>query len=132
MTDITDPEKSLDPVAMFREKISERIREDIGALMPDEMLQKIVGDAIKSELYKDVSRNGYSTQPWLSQTIQEVVGHNIKSAVSSQIQDREEEIKAAVAEEISRAVPAMLSEIIMAIMRGNSFALEQMLMNFRR
>ena len=52
-TEITEPG---DPIKEFQENIQAKLREQIGNLMPDAMLKKIVEDSVTDILYRPVPK----------------------------------------------------------------------------
>jgi len=69
-------EEANDPIDQLREKVADRIRGDIGDLMPDAMLQQIVSEAIHAELNRPVKNGQYvylEEVPWIKKEILRVI-----------------------------------------------------------
>ena len=125
-----DPES---PIGKFREKVADRIRGDIGDLMPDEMLQQIVKDTIQVELNRPTKiGSGYNaTQaPWIRTEILNVIKPRLDAAVKAEIEAHQDAIKQMVKDEIKELIPGMFAEMMMAIVKGQSYSIEAIVQNF--
>jgi len=127
----TDADNS--PIKIFQEKIASKIRDDIGNLMPDELLQKLVSDAIKTELYKDVSGTkgtwNHVPRAWIVDEVNRVMGQKIKATVEHTINEHEAELKEAVKKAVLDCVAGGMATALLAMMRGQGFAIESIITN---
>lgn len=134
MNDLTERGEpaSDSPIGKFREKVAERIRDDIGTLMPDEMLQQIVKETIQAELDRPVKVGGFynaEQTPWIRKEILGIIKPSIEAAVSSEIKKHEVSISKMVKDEIKELIPAMFAEVIMAILKGEASSIEYAVRN---
>ena len=121
------------PVEQFREKVADRIRGDIGSLMPDEMLQQIVKETIEVELNRPVNPGtGYHREqtPWIRKEILSVLKPSIEKVVAAEITRAEKDIEKMVKEEIKELIPGMFANILMTMLKGQSYGLENAVMQF--
>ncbi|WP_104019081.1 hypothetical protein [Roseovarius nitratireducens] len=130
MTNVPATEADNDPMRQFRDRITAKIRGDIGNLMPDEMLQKLVSDAINAELYRDTNTRHFGgPKPWLQEHVREVMGGKVKEAIQKELDRREKEMRTMIAEEIRTRIPEMISEVLVSMLRGHTSGLEIAIQN---
>lgn len=122
-------EKDNSPLAQFREKVAERIRADIGDLMPDEMLQEIVKQSIEAELNRPIGGE-YSKTPWLQTEVRKHIGDKVHAEARRQIEEKEKEIGAMLADEIRKQLPEMMATIFLTLIKGQAWQMESALANF--
>lgn len=59
-TEVVDPTKQVDPLKAFEEKVINKIKTDIGAMLPDEVLYGLAKKAVDEQFFKDrVIKTGY-------------------------------------------------------------------------
>lgn len=110
MNEVTTPG---DPVKEFQENIQSKLREQIGTLMPESMLRKIVEDSINSILYKDTKTHAYrQPQYWIVDTVKDAIGEHINEIVRRVIEERKEEIVPILEKEIKTQFPALMAEFL--------------------
>lgn len=114
------------PVDQFCAKVADRIRGDIGDLMPDEMLQQIVTETIKAELERPINPKGSMTGsgPWIRHEIMKAIEPRMTAEISRQIEKQEKQIGRMVSEELAKIIPDMLAQIIMSVVKGQGFAIQ--------
>ena len=114
-------EKDNSPIQQFRDKVADRIRSDIGDLMPDEMLQQIVEQSIQQELMRPApGAKSWETSTWLHEEIKAALDGKIAAMVQKEIAKQEKLIAAAVKEAVVDAVPSAITRIIMDMIKGQS------------
>lgn len=129
-TDIAT-QKDNEPMKIFQDKVAAKIRDDIGDLMPDEMLQKLVADAIHAELYRDTNRSHYGEpKPWIQETVREAVAGKLKVYVDQQIEAHYKEIHSQVVDHIKTNLHDIIGSIIMAAVKGNASSIEYTVRDF--
>jgi hypothetical protein len=79
---------TLTPEQSFQEKVKARIRESIGDLMPDEMLQQLVSRAVEDAFFKRIETSNYygrqeHRDPWLTLFVREQLEKQVQSAVEA-------------------------------------------------
>ena len=117
---------TMTPTEAFREKLSARIRADIGDLMPDEMIRKLVADAINAELYRDTPPNERwgKPVPWIQKQVSEMVSAKLAEAIQSELAKAENDVASHLKAEISRVIPNMLGDLLLTMLRGQGFAIQ--------
>lgn len=113
------------PKDVFREKIAERVRRDIGDLMPDEMLQEIVRQAITAEIQAPTGPS-HDRQPWLQREIRETIGAQVKEEARQQILVKRTEMQTILANEIRERLPEMMAAVFMAILTNQRFEIDNL------
>ncbi|MCP4988719.1 MAG: hypothetical protein GY928_22520 [Colwellia sp.] len=117
-----------DPIEQFRKKIADRIRGDIGDLMPDEMLQKIVKETIKKELDRPVTKN-HQNLSWIQKQISETIEANLQITVKKELQLQDKIVAKAVGEAVKNAIPEAMTMIILSMIKGQTYQIEQTVAN---
>ena len=123
MTEVTTKADN-SPEALFRAKITERIRSDIGELMPDEMLRSVVTDAINAELYRDTRPSSQSwgkPQPWVQIAVEKAISKSLSEFVQKELEERDDELRQMFAEHLKDALPQLLSHLLIEAMKANNF-----------
>ena len=120
-----DPTKEVDPIQQFRANVVSKIKDDIGDLMPEELMRQIVRDSIEKELYEPVSKQyGYGTQPWIERKIGEFISDEVRAIVSEEIRSKEKEVRKSIKSAVADAIPGMISHLLVELMKGNSYAIQ--------
>ena len=126
--DIVDPDDLPDPIKQFREKVADRIRDDIGNLMPDAMLEQIVKQSI-DDILNEPTGDRWHTQPWLKMTIRNAISERVKQEAQMQISQREAEIHKTMTEAIRDQLPELISMVLVTILKGQASSLEYAIQN---
>lgn len=120
--------KDNEPMKIFQDKISAKIRSDIGDLMPDDMLQKLVSDAIHAELYRDVavkrSYGKHEPLPWIQSIVRDQVESKLKQYVDQQIEQHYEKLHDMVVEQVKENGSKVIGDLILSAVRGHVTGLE--------
>ncbi len=128
MTQDVATQEDNSPEAIFRAKIKDRIRSDVGNLMPDEMLSSLISDAIRAELYRDTRPANQSwgqPQPWVRGEVERVLSAKMKEILDEELSSREDEVREMIVAKIKDCIPAILGEVVMALVKSQIFQLEQ-------
>lgn len=92
MNDITTNKS---PMAEFQERVMEKLREDIGAMLPPEVLTEMVRRAVEEQFFKprivDTNPGSYSNRKvekpsWFVQTVTEVAEPLLKQMVTEYVE----------------------------------------------
>jgi len=92
---------NVDPMQTFQEKVVEKLRGDIGEMLPDEALVKLVERAVDEQFFKErtvyVQYGNDTKKPsWFVEAIGEVATPLIKKTVEQYVADHEDVIKKAL------------------------------------
>ncbi len=115
--------KPMTATEQFREKIFDRIRSDIGDLMPDEMLREIVKQCIHDELNKPVGGIGGGS-PWIKHIIKEQISGRVRQTAIDIVSAEESKIHAAMVENLKEQMPEMMATLLLTILKGQANSLE--------
>ena len=92
--------KTLTPQQSFEQKLSDRIREDIGELMPAEALAEIVSKAIEKSFFEErkVSDRGYYDNgrkevPWIVALVKKEMDARVQVAVKEWVASNGDKIE---------------------------------------
>ena len=94
----------LTPQQTFQQKLEERIRKDIGELMPDEALSKIVASAIEKAFFEErVIEGRYFSDrqievPWIVKIMRELLDARVNEAVKKWMFENDEKVRDMIAE----------------------------------
>ena len=122
MTELT-PQKS------FQQKLEERIRKDIGELMPDEALAEIVNKAVEKAFFEDrVSTGRYGETnrkpPWMVDAITELMEQQVRQAVEKWVADNNERLIQVVRERLDKGIVSAVINALDSIFSGFSFDMQ--------
>lgn len=109
----------------FQEKLEERIRTDIGELMPDEALAEIVTRAIEKSFFEErtVEDGTYTYQkrkqvPWVVQVVRELLEARVEAAVKTWVSDNPDAIKKVVQERLDEGIASAFVKSINNLMQA--------------
>lgn len=110
MTDIT-------PQQAFEDLIKDRIRDDIGKLMPDEALQKIIEKAIEGAFFtqritKEGSWHERVEPSWVEKHIRSLLEAQVRAHVDKWFQDNRERMSEIIETGIKETMPGMLVKLL--------------------
>lgn len=101
-----------DAMADFKERVIDRMKTDIGTLMPDDVLQSLVKQAVQDTFFKQERvpnpQRSYSSsetvlQPsWFQREIVRLLTPMLEKAAQACVEEHREEIKAAVKEALTQ------------------------------
>lgn len=95
----TEVSRTLTPHEQFQENLKDRLRKDIGDLMPDEALADIIGKTIEELLIKDVQdKYGYKSENWFVSEIKKSIQPRTVKWVDEWFQKNDEKLSQMAAE----------------------------------
>lgn len=115
----------LTPQQQFEEKLKDRIRRDIGELMPDEALSTMV-QACVDKVFNEVVEikdyygkvTGYKKN-WLQEEILKLLTPRMNELIKEHLEKNKEAISKAVSDEISSSGPRILSDYLISVLTMN-------------
>ena len=120
----------------FQTKMFERIRDQIGDLLSEEDLQKIVASAVDKALWEKqkVRKAGYSdyfeeVEGVLMSSFRPFIKDRLEATLRQYLKDNDEKIMAFVREETAKLWAHSLSGLMKGIVEGNTYALVNELKN---
>jgi hypothetical protein len=128
---LTD-EKQLSPQESFQKKLTDRIRKDIGELMPDEAITEAIQRAMEDAFFKPRKvHNGrtYGQQydehpPWIVDLVKELLEPKVKEAVEEWIGANPEEVKKIVAARLDEGLGSAMIKAVDSLFQNQLFALQ--------
>lgn len=99
----------LTPQQTFEQKISDRIRADIGELMPDEVLKGIVGRAMEKAFFAETvtsDRYGHreTKPPLVAEIIKELLETKVRKATLEYLHENDEKVQEMLDERLSKGL----------------------------
>ena len=125
----------LTPQQTFEQKLEERIRQDIGELMPDEALAEVVQRAIEKSFFeeREVDDGHYRHKtviPWLVR----LANNQLKARVDQQVEkwfvDNEEKVMGFVRQRLDAGICHAVVNAIDSEMSGPLYDLQQKFQDF--
>lgn len=122
------------PAQAFEDKIKDRLRQDIGSLMPDDVLQQLIVKAINSIFLEPrVSRNSYGsvtdTKPsWFQETVERLLRQQIDKLLNDYVKEHEAELKAKFTEILATKGPELIANWFINVLLGQQ---QYMIMNIQ-
>lgn len=110
---------TVNPQQQFEEAIKNRIRADIGDLIPDEVLAGLVEKAIQSMFFtKKVEKKQYGNDihypSWFEDEIERCIRGQIQKTVEAYFEKHGDKISQAVSEELVTAVPKLAADFLVS------------------
>ena len=115
---------ALTPQQSFQQKLMDRIRDDIGELMPDEALSEIVGKAIEKSFFEErETKDGYyghhrTEIPWLVKLTRDELNLRVHAAVTKWFGENDEKVRAMVQERFDEGIVACSVRAINGMFQG--------------
>ena len=130
--DFVTTEADNTPEKLFQAKIQERIRGDLGDLIPDSVLEKLVRDSIRSELYTDIKEYTHDKPlPWVREIVQTYTKNKVREYVTQALHEHDAEFFEVVKTHIEGQLPNIIASLIMATVKNSvsdiAYNLEQKL-----
>jgi hypothetical protein len=105
----------LEPQQAFEEKLADRIRSDIGKLMPDEALAKIVERALEKAFFAEtVTHDSWGRQetkpPWVTEIVKELLAKKVHKATLEYLQENEEKVQEILNERLSHGLISAITQ----------------------
>lgn len=99
------------PMESFMEKVKQKLRDDIGSLLPDDALQAMVQKVVNDEFFekRKLPTKGYNDAPqYANSKFQNMVFEGVEPLIKEQVakilEDRKDEIEKQVREAINEGV----------------------------
>lgn len=115
----------------FEENIKDRLRKDIGSLLPDDVLAKLIEKSIQEIFFTRVvekDRYGYTTKDepsWFTKEVDKQLKHSASEAITGYFDQHKEAIGKLVVEHILAKTPQVLVSIIVGAFLAKSHDLAQ-------
>lgn len=124
--------KNLNPMEEFQSRVLEKLKTDIGALMPDEALKSLVNKAVDGLFFQPTKvkeRVGYQEQwvdgpSWFQTEVSRQIGPLLKAEVAEQVATQAETIKEIVLDAVERdrlmlLVALSTADAVRTVMHGS-------------
>lgn len=125
---------ALTPQQSFQKKLEDRIRENIGELMPDEALQEIVAKAVQKAFFDPVIKtdryghtNSSQEPPWMVTLTREILEKQTGEAVRKWFADNPEKVEKLIEEYFATSVSKTVIRSINHVFQQDLFNMEQRL-----
>ena len=121
----------LTPQQSFQSKMEERIRKDIGELMPDDALADIVSKAVEKAFFEErlVSGGIYNRDttepPWMVSIVKELVETRVESAVKHWIMENEKQVKQMIDTKIDAGIASAAVRAFDSIFQSDLYNLQE-------
>jgi len=126
----------------FEEKLSERIKKDIGDLIPDEDLQEVVKKAMdKAFFHEKINYDNYNREksremPWIVNHVKSLTEERIDAAIKKWIAENDkavnEMVKGIIEEGITKVCLQSLTTLFQPDMQQLGYSVETKLQELRR
>ena len=119
----------------FQENIKARLREDIGKLMPDEVLSKMIEKATQEMFFtkREVKDSyGYSRgkeDSWFETEVAKQLRNRIETSLTAYFEKNEEELTKLVVEELVKRGPELIGQVLISALTGKANRLESSTMS---
>lgn len=110
-------EQALTPQQRFEEKLTDKLREDIGALLPDDVLANLVEKSMHEMFFKRGSEKEHSgwnaktieTPSWFERQVKELLEPRINAEIEALFDEQRAAITQMAVKAITDAAPGMLA-----------------------
>lgn len=125
-----------DPMKAFQEKVVDKLRGDIGEMLPDNALNKLVERAVEEQFFKPVSvkiqgnfgsRTTEEKPSWFMREVTEQVKPLIEKAAAVYVEEHKDEIQAGIDKFISEQNLTILTMGL--LLRQNDFTVQNAIGN---
>jgi hypothetical protein len=123
------------PAQAFEEKIKDRLKRDLGDLIPDEMLTKLIEKAIASIFFEPVvSRSTYgnvidSKPSWFQTEVERLLKARVQEFLNTYMKEHEAEIKEKFSRILETKGPELVANFFIGILMGQQSMMVQNLQN---
>lgn len=97
------PSTTADPMKAFQEKVLDKLKADIGAMMPDEMLKPLIARAVNEAFFEGRptvdqygNKTGTMRQSWFVQEVAKIVEPEIKGHVANWVTENRSVLQEAI------------------------------------
>lgn len=109
----------------FQARMVERLREDVGKLIPDDKLEQMVNEAIKTMFFNRESRitDSYSNRKtelpsWWEKEVETQLKNQIRDFTNVYLKEHKAEIEKALSDALVASLPTMLAQVITGVLTG--------------
>lgn len=114
----------------FEEQIKNRLREDIGKLMPDEQLSRLIEEAISKIFFTRIQEGyGNSKPSWFEQEVNSVLSGKIREHITLYMEKNQDEVARQISNGITATVPAIFGAMISGMISNNTWNFSQFVGN---
>lgn len=115
-------ENQLTPQQSFQKQISDRLREDVGKLIPDEALAEMVDRAVKDMFFtKFETTKGYRTMEspsWFESEVAKVLGATIKQHMDAYFAKNGDAIQEQILQAVTTSMPSLIASMVNGAVYG--------------
>lgn len=120
----------------FKQKITDRLREDIGNLMPDEMLQKLVDKATQEMFFtKQITKKDYGreeVQPsWFETKVKALLELSISKIVDKYLEDNASKLTSQISETLTKEAPHIMASMFISVITRKDYELMSTIGNIK-
>lgn len=128
---MSEQSTSLTPQQSFEESIKERLRDDIGKFMPDDVLKGLVDKAIQDlffKRYKETSGYHSVEEPsWFEKHLGDLLKVEVTKIFQDYIEQNKVKLANAAGECLASALPAIIGGIFVNLLSQHSYNLQNSL-----
>lgn len=120
----------------FEDKIKDKLRKDMGDLMPDEVLSKLVEKATNDIFFnRERERDTYGREhgreeSWFDKEVKEKLQKSVNEAVQKIVKEQEEEIKKVITKAFTDDMPKMVSSLLIGILQNQGYQLSNLVQQY--
>ena len=106
----------------FQDKLCERLRADIGDLLPDEVLRKLVEESIQKIFFtKQQGRYGQLENSWFEKEVESLMQPLLRSKIDAYMRENEDVLVKQLADTIAETAPTIMASYIVATLQGQGY-----------
>lgn len=118
----------------FEDKLKEKLRKDIGDLMPDSALEKLVEEGIRNVFFcKRKKQNGYNgsidVPSWFEQEIAKLLKDKMNVCVNDYMAKNADQMTKIAGEAMATAGPEIMASLFMGLLKNNGYGFEGFVQN---
>lgn len=110
----------LTPQQKFEDKLRERLRADIGDLIPDEVLKELVDKTIQKGFFEQ-RRDGKGS--WFEEEVRKLLQSRIQEIIQRYMKDNRDAIATKATEIIVANGPRMLGNVLVSMFSGSAYSI---------
>jgi hypothetical protein len=117
----------LTPQQQFEEKIKEKLRIDVGNLLPDSVLADMVSKAVNNMFFTKVhNSNGYHTREepsWFEKAVAKELEQKLSLTIEKYMKDNETVIQEAVVASIKEKAPEFMAAFFVKVISNQAYSM---------
>lgn len=122
----TNISTAIAPQALFQDKLVERLRSDIGDLLPDEALKKLVEETIQRTFFtKTKGEYGRESDSWFEKEVQSLMRPLLEQKVKEYMETSKEKLIAQCAETMAEQAPLIIGGWFATILNNQSYNVQE-------